>query len=154
MSCKKHKKVKLIQFFQAGSFPSMIMFSVGFSYDQIIKHLKKMGADDWITGMSDKEDKERIDHNKYTASYREIVSTDTERNTKKLYYLIFTETFLFTDYSYSILAHEVLHVTQFLLEPILDIKVEYESFAYTHTFIMDKCMDLIRGKNENPKKNK
>lgn len=146
------KKVKLIQFFQAGSFPPMIMFSVGFSYDQIIKHLKKMGADEWITGISDPEDKKRIDNNKYTASYRSIEWTGNEKKTKKLYYIIFTETFMFTDSSYSILAHEVLHCTQFLLEPILDIRQEYESFAYTHTFIMDKCMELIRG-NENTKKN-
>lgn len=145
---KKKKNVRLIQFFRAGSFPSMIMFSVGFSYDQIIKELKKMKAKEWIAGMSDKEDRERINNNKYTASYREIVSTDNERNSKKLYYLIFTEPFMFTDNSYSILAHEVLHVTQFLLEPILDIKVEYESFAYTHTFIMDKCLELIRGNGD------
>ena len=77
--------------------------------------------------------------------HREMIDTKTERHAKDLYYIIFTEPFIFTDYSYSILAHEVLHCTQFLLEPILDIKKEYEAFAYTHTFIMDKCMELIRG---------
>ena len=148
---KKEKTVRLIQYFQAGSFPSMIMFSVGFSHKQIMKHLKKTKAKEWIAGI--KDERELIDNSKYTALYREIVSSETERPTKKLYYIIFTEPFMFTDSSYSILAHEVLHCTQFLLEPILDIKREYEAFAYTHTFIMDKCIELIRG-NENTKKGK
>jgi hypothetical protein len=139
----KSKNVKLIQFFQAGSFPPMIMFSVGFSYNQIINHLKKMKAKEWISGLEG--EKEFINKNKYIAMHREMIDTKTERHAKDLYYIIFTEPFIFTDYSYSILAHEVLHCTQFLLEPILDIKKEYEAFAYTHTFIMDKCMELIRG---------
>jgi hypothetical protein len=143
---EKQKKVKLIRFFKAGSFPPMIMFSVGFSHEQIMKHLKKMKADEWIIGI--KNDKKLIDDSKYITCYREIIDTKTERLTKKLYYLIFTEPFMFTDNSYSILAHEVLHCTQFLLESILDIRKEYESFAYTHTFIMDKCIELIRGKKK------
>jgi hypothetical protein len=128
----------------------MIMFSVGFSHAQIMKHLKKTKAKEWMIGI--KDEKELIDNSKYTTMYREIIDTETERPVKKLYYIIFTEPFMFTDYSYSILAHEVLHCTQFLLEPILDIKREYEAFAYTHTFIMDKCMDLIRGENKAYKK--
>ena len=137
----KKSKVRLIEYFRAGSFPPMIMFSVGFSYDKIIKHLKKTKAKEWLIGIEN--DGSLIDKNKYNALTREIIDTNSERPTKRLYYLIFTEKFMFTDNSYSILAHEVLHITQFLLEPILDIKTEYEAFAYTHTFIMNKCLELI-----------
>ena len=140
----KRKKVKLIRCFRAGSFPSMIMFSIGFNYDEIVKHLKKTKAKEWLHGIE--SDKEMINRNKYCALHREIINISTERPTKQLYYLIFTETFMFTDSSYSILAHEVLHLTQFILKPILDINEEYEAFAYTHTFIMNKCLKLIRGK--------
>lgn len=143
-SKKRNKKIKLIRCFRAGSFPSMIMFSIGFTHSEIVKHLKKVKADEWLSGIEG--DGNLIDNNKYNALYREIVNTRSERPTKRLYYLIFTEPFMFTDNSYSILAHEVLHVTQFLLQPILDIKQEYEAFAYTHTFIMNKCLKLIRGK--------
>jgi hypothetical protein len=138
----KIKRVKLIRCFRAGSFPPMIMFSIGFSYDEIMKHLKKDKAKEWIAGI--RGEKEFINRVKYCALFREVIDTKGERPTKNLYYLIFTEPFMFTDNSYSILAHEVLHVTQFLLDPILDIKKEYEAFAYTHTFIMNKCLKLIR----------
>jgi len=140
----KKKNIKLIKCFRAGSFPSMIMFSIGFTYAEIVKHLKKVKADEWLTGIEN--DGKLIDNNKYNALHREIVNTKSERPTKRLYYLIFTESFMFTDSSYSILAHEVLHITQFLLEPILNINNEYEAFAYTHTFIMNKCLKLIRNK--------
>jgi hypothetical protein len=115
-----------------------------------MKHLKKVKAEDWMAGLEG--EREMVDTSKYVTLFREIASTETERPTKKLYYIIFTEPFMFTDNSYSILAHEVLHCTQFLLRPILDIDKEYEAFAYTHTFIMDKCIELIR-RNENTKKN-
>jgi hypothetical protein len=141
---KQKKKVKLIKCFRAGSFPSMIMFSIGFTHAEIIEHLKKVKAKEWLQGIEG--DKELIDRNKYCALHREIINTRTERPTKQLYYIIFTEPFMFTDSSYSILAHEVLHLTQFILKPILDINEEYEAFAYTHTFIMNKCLKLIRNK--------
>lgn len=141
---KKKKVIRLIRCFRMGSFPPMVMFCIGFSGKEIMKHLKKQKASDWIAGIKGEED--YIDKCKYVAMYREIASTETERPTKKLYYLIFTEPFMFTDNSYSILAHEVLHITQFALRDILNINDETEAFAYTHTFIMDKCMKLIRGK--------
>jgi len=138
----KKKRVKLIRCFRMGSFPSMIMFSCGFSYNEIIAVLKKQKAKEWLTGISD--DRELITKAKYLALHREIVSTRTERPTKQLYYLIFTEEFLFTDYSYCILAHEVLHLVQFALKPILNISEEVECFAYTHTFVMHKCLKILR----------
>ena len=138
----KKKRVKLIRCFRMGSFPPMIMFSCGFSYDEMIAILKKQKAKEWLRGIGD--DRELITKAKYLALHREIINTRTERLTKHLYYLIFTEEFLFTDYSYSILAHEVLHLVQFALEPILDISKEMECFAYTHTFVMNKCLKLLR----------
>jgi hypothetical protein len=142
---KKKKIVKLIKCFRMGSFPPMIMFCIGFSGKEIMQHLKKQKAKDWLAGIKGEED--YIDRCKYVAMHREIISTETERPTKQLYYLIFTEPFMFTDDSYSILAHEVLHITQFALKDILDINNEIEAFAYTHTFVMNKCIELIRGKS-------
>src|SRR4030042_3579980 len=119
---KKH--IKLIKFFRMGSFPPMIMFSVGFDYDGIVAHLKKAKAKEWLRGIEN--DKVFITNAKYCALSREIINTQTEGVVKKLYYLIFTEEFLFTDYSYCILAHEVLHLVQFALKPILDVSKEVE----------------------------
>lgn len=147
MAKKKH--IRLIKFFRMGSFPPMLMVSFGFSYDEIIAHLKKCKAKEWIKGIYG--EKEFIDKSKYCGLHREIVETKTERPVKNLYYLIFTEEFLFTDYSYSILAHEVLHVVQFALDPILDIRKELEAFAYTHTYVMDMCLKSIRGTKKSKK---
>jgi len=62
-----------------------------------------------------------------------------------LFYIILTEEFDFSDYAYCKLAHEVLHICQFILPDILNRDREYECEAYLHTHIMMQCLNQIRG---------
>jgi hypothetical protein len=139
---KKKKIVRLIRYINIGVFPREIMFCVGFTPEQIIEHLKKHKEKEWIQGIENNID--FIKKSIYCACSQQIIDTKTERPIKRLYYLIFTEPFMFEDGSYTILAHEVLHVVQFALKDVLDITEEYEAFAYTHSFVMNKCLAYIR----------
>lgn len=63
-----------------------------------------------------------------------------------MFYIYIGEEFKFTDYEYCKLAHEVLHICQFLLPDFLDRNREFESEAYLHTHLMEQCLKAIRGK--------
>lgn len=56
-----------------------------------------------------------------------------------------------------VLAHELVHIVSFLLSGILNRNQEVEAEAYTHTYFMDKVVDLvldIRRRERIPKTNK
>ena len=60
--------------------------------------------------------------------------------------IIFIKIFDFSDWSMCTLAHECLHITQFMLPEILDRNREYECEAYLHTHIMEQALNKLRGK--------
>lgn len=135
MKSKSH-----IKWLNAGIFPCMIMFSVGYKYDEIITFLKRRKYNDWLAGLSD--DKASIDSGKYFSIKR------TVKNEKKhevtLFYIIITRPFYFSDWDMCMLAHEVLHTCQFMLPDILNRDREFECEAYTHTHIMEQCLKIMR----------
>jgi hypothetical protein len=127
--------IATLNWLDAGIFPVTVLISYNFDYDELIKLLKQKRATDWYNGLSD--DKELIDNGNYFGLYRTF-------NEKKLFYIILTEEFKFTDYEYCKLAHEVLHICQFMLQDILDRDREYECEAYLHTHLMNQCLKTIR----------
>lgn len=136
---------RVIHWLDTGIFPATILFSCGFTYDEIIKDLKKKKAKDWLNGLD--EDKELIN---CKASWGMAMRRDCE-NTKTgekkiLFYIILKDRFDFTDGSYCKLAHEVLHICQFFLPDILNRNKEHEAEAYLHTHIMNSCLKALRGK--------
>lgn len=134
------KSNRHIKWLNGGIFPCMIMFSVGYKYDEIIAFLKRRKYNDWLAGLSD--DKAAIDGGKYFSIKR------TVKNEKKhevtLFYIIITRQFDFSDWDMCMLAHEVLHTCQFMLPDILNRDREFECEAYTHTHIMEQCLKIMR----------
>lgn len=128
----------------AGIFPATIMFSCGFKYGEINKLLTKKRAHDWKTGIS--EDKGLIESGENFALDRTIYDTKNSKNKKRVFYIIFTEQFKFTDYEFCKLAHEVLHICQFALPDFLNRDREFECEAYLHTHIMQQCLKVLRNK--------
>lgn len=126
----------------AGIFPFKIMLSSGFSYDEIIKELKKQKCDEWALGLRD--DKELIGSGKNFALHRTI--THTKHGESVHFYIIFTDIFNFTDWSMCKLAHECLHICQFMLPLMLDRNKEFECEAYLHTYLMEQALKKLRGK--------
>ena len=143
------KSDKIIEWIDFGIFPGYCMFSVGFTYDEIIKELTELKSknyndiDNWIDGLQN--DKKLIDSGKNFGLSRTLENTKT-KETKKLSYILLVDKFGFTDYEMCKLAHEVLHICQFTLPDFMDVEREYESFAYTHTHLMGQCLKHLRGK--------
>lgn len=129
-----------LDYLNTGIFPATVLFSHGFSYKEIMKTLKKTKAKVWYNGIY--EDRVLLEGGTWFALGREVVEDGIN---KKLFYIILTEEFDFSDYSYCKLAHEVLHICQFVLPDILNRDREFECEAYLHTHIMMQCLKQIRG---------
>lgn len=138
----KKSKVKVLHWIPMGMFPATVCFSCGFSYDELIKNLKKTKADEWEVAIS--LDKKLIDDGNAFALERTCENVKTGK-TKKFYFIVMKESFGFTDYQYCVLAHEILHICQFFLPGVLDRTKELESEAYLHTYLMEQCLKSIRG---------
>lgn len=139
------KSPKIISWLDMGIFPPTILFSCGNSYDELSAYLKKVKAKDWLRCIEDME-KDFADV-EYFALHRYLENTKTVHK-KHFYYIFIKPRFGFTDYEMVKLAHEVLHVCSFALENILSISREYEAFAYSHSYIMDHCLQLLRGERK------
>lgn len=138
---KRKKKKKIIRWLNAGIFPCPIMFSVGFSYDEIIKYLKKIKANEWAIGIS--QDKSRVDGGTCFAMKR-IVENEQTGAVVTHFYIIITRQFDFSDWDMIMLAHEIVHICQFMLPDILNRDNETEAEAYLHSHIMTQCLKELR----------
>jgi len=139
------KSVKTIQFLNTGIFSATILFSCGYTYDELSKFLKRRKAEDWHLGISDASDIQLIKNSFAVGMERRICNNKTG-DEKILYYLYIRDSFTFTDYEYCVLAHEIIHILQFMLPRLLDRNIEIEAEAYTHTHIMKQCLEHLRGK--------
>lgn len=137
------KSNKIIRWFDAGIWPASIVFCCGFSYDEIIKHFSKVKANGWATGIS--QDKAFIDSDNYFALKRTVENKVTGKEVT-YFYIIFRNQFDFSDFAFCTLAHEVLHICQFMLPDMTNMEREYEAVAYTHTYIMQSILKELRKK--------
>lgn len=135
---------KELHWLDTGIFPATVMFSCGFSFDEIIEILKEKKATDWLTGLDN--DKQLIETGNYFGLRRDLEDTKTGKRTT-LFYLILKPRFAFTDEQYCILAHEILHICQFLLPDVLDRNKEIEAEAYLHTHLMSNILKILRAKD-------
>ena len=138
------KQYKSLGYLNTGIFSAIILFSHGFDFDEITGVLKDTKAKEWRIGIEN--DRELIDGGNCFALSREITNSKTGK-VVSLYYIILKQDFDFTDYSYCKLAHEVLHICQFMLPDLLDRNREFECEAYLHTHIMSQCLKQIRGEH-------
>lgn len=134
---------KIIHWLNSGIFPASILFSVGFTYDEIIKYCNKVKAHGWTLAIS--EDKELLNSGKNFALKRTVTNNKTGKEVD-YFYIIFLERFDFSDWSMCKLAHEVLHICQFMLPDILNRNKEFECEAYLHTHIMEQALKIMRQK--------
>lgn len=132
---------KTIQYLNTGIFPATVMFVVGFTYDEVIKHTKKHKGDTWHIALS--EDRVFWNNSNYAAMKRSIENTKTGEWVDHFIIKI-KEPFTFSDYDYCKLAHEVLHICQYLLPKILNRDQENECEAYLHTHLMQQCLKELR----------
>ena len=129
---------KIIETLNTGIFPARVCFCVGFTYKEIIAHLKKAKAEEgWIKAIEG--DESHIGSGQFHAMKRTY-------KTATYFYVIIIRTFDFSDWDMIMLAHELLHICQFLLPDMLDRDREYESEAYLHSHLMTQALKYLRGK--------
>lgn len=131
----------LIETLNFGSFPGEIMFSVGFTYEQIVAELKKQRCNQWL---------EAFTHTEYLftpncAGHSSYQVVDEKKGIFH-YSFIHIKNFDWSDDAHSILAHEIIHCCTHSLSDRFDIVKENEAFAYTHTHVMKQCYAALRKK--------
>lgn len=134
------KKFEGMSWLNMGCFPHDVLFAFNMDYKEITQMLKEKESLDYLAGL--KKDKQLIKDGKYFALSRPVKSDTGE--IFELYYIIIKE-FNFTDDDYCILAHEVLHITNFYLQKVLDRNKEFEAEAYFHSHLMRQCLNVLRG---------
>jgi hypothetical protein len=134
-------KKKVQAFFDVGIWPISICFSSCYSHAELTKILQSIkGAERWAIGL---EGDEKFFKGCWGCALANVIETDGESET--LHYITLNEGFDFRNhYHYCQLAHECLHICQFMLPAFLDVNKEIEAVAYTHTFIMDKCLTILK----------
>ena len=66
-------------------------------------------------------------------------------STKQSYYYLILKEFNFTDHDMAVLAHELIHLCQFLLpEHNVELEKETECVAYFHTYMMNQVLTFLR----------
>lgn len=143
MPRKSKLSSKMIGWLDMGIWPFSIMICVGHTHEEIVKHLKKIKADDWLAGINDEA--VLINSGNNFALKRELENEKTGKRTN-YFYIILREPFDFSDEHMIILAHESLHICQFALKIIFDMEREWEAVAYTHSYIMEKTLQKLRNK--------
>lgn len=156
MRKKKLKKAPVIpgshfEFLNTGIFPATVLFIHGLQYEEIMRRLLDIPATHWEWHAALKEEPEQkfIEQGSYMAMRREIITRtlpNGEVDTRMCFYIIIKPKFKFTDYEFCKLAHEVLHICQYVLVDILDRNKEQEAEAYLHTHLMEQCIKVLRKK--------
>ena len=125
---------------QTSSCWGKIMFTCGYSFDEICKELKKQKCNDWLSAF--KETKYLF--SKDCAGFSSKQTMEIKGTEYEYTFLHLRDCFDFSDKHHWTLSHEVIHAVTFQLSPMLNIAKENEAFAYTHTHIMKQCYEVIR----------
>lgn len=139
----KKAPAKIMEVIDMGIFPAKVLFVKGFTYEEAVKELTRQKCKEWKLGIS--TDKELIKEGTCLALSR-LIEKGKEPPIKLLY--IFIPSFNFSDYDMCKLAHEVLHICQFAMPDFLDMEREFEAVAYVHTYLMRKCLKMLRGETK------
>lgn len=119
-----------------GIFQGTIFFSCGYSIKALKKSLKKTENHDWNKGLKK--------YNEYCSGVTIRSKFKYKGEKRTYYYVILPERWTGTDHEYVTLAHELIHVVQYKLTPLLNRDNEAECEAYTHTHLMTQVLNKLR----------
>lgn len=129
---------KVLHWCDFGIFPGSVLFSAGFTIQEILERLPKIKhGREWMRGLQDEKISDMLKRVNGLAISERIKD-------KTYYYIIMPDKFDFSDHHYTTLAHEIIHICQFLLPDVLTRDREIEAEAYLHSHIMKQCLNAIR----------
>lgn len=132
--------MKVLTIVNFGSFPGKILFTAGYTHDEVCKELVKQKCSEWLKAFKEC---------KYLATpecagFASKRSLDIKGKEYEYNFVFMRDEFDFKDKSHAYLSHEVIHICTFQLSRMLDIVKENEAFAYTHTHILDQIYKVLR----------
>jgi hypothetical protein len=138
--------VKFNYYIEGGIWPFTVMFTLGYSYDELMKVLEDTGAVGWRRAIDSERDRNTYERSGFLAMFREVTEKKEgeEEHPVQYFFIKIKDQFRFTDWEMCALAHEVVHICQFALPDLLDRDREIEAEAYTHTYIMEACLKKLR----------
>lgn len=141
----RNKSAKHIHFFDFGIFYGTLMFSVGFTFEEIQNHLIRKKVDkEWLLAFNATK-KNFVSHVAGHASRQIIYEGENEKSGRTYFFVHLKDAFDFkNDKHHKILSHELIHIVTYNLMDALDIVKENEAFAYTHSYLLDKIYKLLR----------
>lgn len=127
-----------------GSFHGKIVFTAGYTFDEICIELKKQKCWEWLDAFK------QTDYlwGKTVAGFSSLQTLRIKGKDYQYGFVCLRDRFDFTDNAHSILSHEVIHICTHNLSQMFDIVKENEAFAYTHTHILNQCYEVLRGKKK------
>lgn len=132
--------MKVLETLNFGSFPGKIMFSAGFTFDEVCEELKKQRCTNWLIAFK------ACKHltGKDVAGFSAKQFVEIKGKEYDFCFVFLRDVFDFSDRHHAVLSHEVIHICTHHLSPMLDIVKENEAFAYTHTHILTQCYNAVR----------
>lgn len=124
---------KTIKIFPNGSYYGNILFTCGYSFDEIIARLLTLPDINWAVAVSLSVD--WLSKQDYGCIYEHLDGED--------YYIIYFKS-PFSEGEEAILSHEVVHLCQFCLPGLLDRNKECEAEAYHHQYVMEQCLKALK----------
>lgn len=121
-----------------GSFPGKVLFTVGFTYDEICKALKRQEQTGWLAEF------ETTKHNFDTEHCVGFCARRLGKDKCQYYFLHLRDNFNYTEKHHITLSHELIHLCSYHLPDYLDVLKENEAFAYTHSHLMQQCYDVMK----------
>jgi hypothetical protein len=132
--------MKVLSALNFGSFPGNIMFSAGYTFDEVCEELKKQKCTDWLIAF--RACKHLTGSGVVGFSSKQFV--EIKGKEYEFCFVFLRDVFKHTDRHHAVLSHEVIHICTHHLRDMFDIVKENEAFAYTHTHILTQCYDVIR----------
>lgn len=136
---KKKKGIKSFFPINFGSFSGTCLVSCGLSIKYIRKHLKKNKNGDWRKGL-----KETEEFSSTQLAWGIRIKVRYKKADRHLYYILLKNPWKYTEENYITLAHEAVHICQFVLRDIMNRDEEIECEAYLHSHIMTQVLNKIK----------
>lgn len=131
-----------------GSFPGKVLFTAGYTFEEVCTELKKQKCADWLIAF--KECKYLTGSGVAGFSSKRYV--DIKKKEYEYCFVFLRDEFDFSDRHHAVLSHELIHICTHHLSSMLDIVKENEAFAYTHTHLLTQIYTVLRDSKKKMKK--
>ena len=133
-----------IENLDTGIFFANVCFVYNKSHNEVRDYFDKKRFYDWFAGLTG--DEKIFKDSKWFALSRKLEDVSGRKPDKNLFYLVINDKWNPCPENYIKLAHECLHLCQFILPAFLDRDREIEAEAYLHSHLMRQVLNIINNK--------